>query len=91
MGASYGVCVYLASGLRQREAYVFGLRDRLPVLSIPLRPTDADVPLDLQVLVDQCHERGRYHLLRYQAELDPPFGQADSAWVDQILREHKLR
>jgi hypothetical protein len=27
-----------------------------------LRPSDADVLLDLQPLVDQCHERGRYHL-----------------------------
>jgi hypothetical protein len=91
MRASYGVCVYVASGLRQREAYVMGLCDRLPVLSIPLRPTDADVPLDLQALVDQCHERGRYHLLRYSAELDPPLASCDAAWVDQLMREHKLR
>jgi hypothetical protein len=88
--APYGVCVFRASHLKEREAYVVGLRDRLPVISIPLRPTDADVALELQPLIDQCHERGRYHLLRYRAELDPPLSAADAAWVQETLRQHEL-
>jgi hypothetical protein len=63
----------------------------LPVVSIPLRPTDADVPLDLQPLIDQCHERGRYYRLEYKAPLDPPLAAEESAWVDQLLHEHGLK
>ena len=48
------------------------LGERLPVIRVPLRPADADVVLDLQPLIDQCHERGRYHLLNYRLALDPP-------------------
>jgi len=89
-GAPYAVCVFRASHLGEREAYLVGLRERLPVISIPLRPTDADVPLDLQPLINQCHERGRYHRLRYRAELEPPIATSDAAWVQTILRQHEL-
>ncbi len=89
-GAPYGVCVLRASEPKEREAYLIGLGDRLPVISIPLRPTDADVPLELQPLIDQCHERGRYHRLRYRVELDPPLSPADAAWVQETLRQHGL-
>ena len=34
------------------------LQHRLPIVKIPLRPTDADVPLDVQALVDQCYRDG---------------------------------
>ncbi len=71
--------------------YPIRLRDRLPVLRIPLRPGDADVTVDLQPLIDQCHERGRYHLLNYRLALDPPLPPEDAAWVDQVLKEHGLR
>lgn len=86
----YAVCVFRASHLREREVYAVGLRDRLPVISIPLRPTDADIALRLQPLIDQCHERGRYHLLGYRTELDPPLSPAEAAWVQEVLRQHKL-
>ena len=85
------MCVFRVTQPKEREVYPIGLRERLPVLSIPLRPTDADVVLDLQPLIDQCHERGRYHRLNYQAELHPPFSPAEAAWVDSVLREHQLR
>ena len=89
-GAPYGVCVFRDTQPKEREAYPIRLRDRLPVISIPLRPTDADIPLELQPLIDQCHERGRYHRLRYRVELDPSLAPADAAWVEEILRQHEL-
>ena len=75
----------------EREVYPIPLRERLPAIRVPLRPTDADVVLDLQPLIDQCHERGRYHLLDYRLDPDPPFAPEDAAWVDEILRHHHLR
>lgn len=62
-------------------------------ISIEFGPSTAagDIPTDLQPLVDQCHERGRYHLLDYRTELDPPFPPNEAARVDQVLREGSLR
>jgi len=56
-----------------------------------LRPTDADVVVDLQALINQCHDRGRYHLLNYRIELEPPLALEEAEWVDAILRAHDLR
>ena len=89
-GACYGICVFRAALPVAREVYPIRLRDRLPVIGIPLRPTDADAVLDLQPLIDQCHERGRYHLLNYRIELEPPLAADDASWVAQLLREHEM-
>ncbi len=61
--ACYGVCLFRATRRGEYEVYPIRLRDRLPTIRVPLRPTDAGVVLDLQPLIDQCHERGRFHLL----------------------------
>jgi hypothetical protein len=90
-GACYSVGVSRITNAKEQEVYPIRLRDRLPVIRVPLRPTDADVTADLQPLIDQCHERGRYHLLDYRLPLDPPLSREDAAWADQLLREHQLR
>ncbi|MCL4179907.1 MAG: DUF4058 family protein [Verrucomicrobia bacterium] len=89
--AAYGICVVRATQPSAREVYPIGFRDRLPAIRVPLRTTDADVVVALQPLVNRCHERGRYHLLNYAAELEPPLSPADAAWVDEILRRQGLR
>jgi hypothetical protein len=89
-GACYGVCVFRATRPVERELYPSPLRARLPVIRVPLRPADADVVLDLQPLIDQCHERGHYHLLNYRLALDPPLSSEDAAWVDELLHQHQL-
>lgn len=85
--ATYGVCVFRAATPKENIVYPIPLRARLPVIAIPLRPADQDVPLDLQPLINQCHERGCYHRLDYEALLDPPLSAEDSAWVNEYLRE----
>lgn len=90
-GACYAVCVFRAAKPAEREVYPIRLRDRLPAIRVPLRPTDADVVLELQRLVDQCHERGRYHRLDYRLDLAPPLTAEEAAWLDPLLREHGLR
>jgi hypothetical protein len=49
------------------------------------------VVLDLQPLINQCHERGRYHLLNYGLELEPPLLPEEATWADEILCAHALR
>ncbi|MBI4659054.1 MAG: DUF4058 family protein, partial [Verrucomicrobia bacterium] len=89
-GACYGVCVFRVARQSEREVYPIRFRERLPCIRVPLRPTDADALLDLQPLIDQCHERGRYHLLNYRLELHPPLPPEEAAWATQLLREQGL-
>lgn len=88
--AIYGISVHRAARPGDYEVYPIGLRERLPVIRVPLRPTDADVVLDLQPLIDQCHERGRYHMLNYSLELTPPLSPEDATWANLLLREKHL-
>src|SRR5205807_5544132 len=66
----------------QVEIYRASLRERLPVIRIPLRETDADVPLDLQALIDECYRNGNYDDdLDYEVEPQPPFDPEDARWA----------
>jgi hypothetical protein len=63
------------------------LQDRLPLISIPLRPKDPDVQLDLQPLLDQTYANGRYERrLDYRKPLDPPLDPDDAAWAQALLK-----
>ncbi len=65
---------------------------RLPVMKVPLRPGDGDVPLDLQALVEQCYRDGAYDgTLNYAADPDPPLLGAEKEWAEQHLHELGLR
>lgn len=65
------------------DVWAIGLRDRLPVLPVPLLPPDEDVRLDLQRAVDACYDLVRYErLLDYRAAPPPPpLSEADAAWL----------
>jgi hypothetical protein len=68
------------------------LRQRLPVVRIPLKPEDPPVPLDLQAVLNTVYDRGAYHLaIDYRSEPVPPLSPEWSAWADHHLREKGLR
>jgi Protein of unknown function (DUF4058) len=71
--------------------YPVPLRERLPVISIPLRPEDHEVPLPFQVVLDQCYHNGGYDDIDYRAEPDPPLPAEDASWADALLREQRRR
>jgi hypothetical protein len=83
-------CIYL-SRVQARpftDVWVIGLRDRLPVVPVPLLPPDPDVVLDVQAAVDAC-----FALVGYERLLDygappppPPLGEADAAWAAERVR-----
>jgi hypothetical protein len=88
----YSICVRRGWKPLEFEYYRIPLRERLPAIAIPLRQSDPDVPLDLQALVDQCYETGRYDDdIDYREEPDPPLKPEDAKWADALLREHARR
>ncbi len=88
---TYQACVWRSCKPSLYEMYRAPLAQRLPAIRIPLRETDSDVPLDLQALVDQCYQNGRYDSLDYRAAPDPPLDPLDAVWADELLRSRGLR
>ena len=73
------------------EVYPATLRETLPSVRVPLRPTDRDVVLQVQSLVDDCYRDGRCERTDYSGSPLLPFDESDAAWVDELLRERGLR
>ena len=75
----------------QADYYPIPLTDRLPTVRVPLRPTDPEVPLDLQSLIDQCYEDGAYDDIDYQSDLEPPLSGTIADWAAKLLRHKQHR
>lgn len=54
------VLVVRSQRLHAAELYPFGISDPLPTVRLPLRAPDPDHPLDLQAVLEETWERGRY-------------------------------
>ena len=58
------------------------------MIRIPLRQTDADVPLDLQALIEECYRNGHYEDdINYQVDPYPPLDPEDARWADALSRK----
>lgn len=88
---TYQVCVTRGSRPRSYEVYRAPLRKPLPIIRLPLRPTDADVPLDLQALIERCYHHGRYDDIDYRTDPNPPLEPAEAAWAGELLAAQGLR
>jgi hypothetical protein len=67
------------------DFWPIGLRERLPVVPIPLLPPDADVLLDLQALLDRVYDAANYGKYIYDETPQPPLSAADAAWARQFV------
>jgi Protein of unknown function (DUF4058) len=88
---AYQVCIWRPAQHDTFAVYRVPLRERLPVISIPLRPADREVPLSPQTVLDQCYRNGGYDDIDYRGEPDPPLSPNDESWADALLREHGRR
>ena len=75
------ICVSRTATPGRRELYYCPLRERLPVFRLPLRPTDPDLAVDLQPLVDQIHRTGRYWQVPATPAPQPPLPPDEEAWA----------
>ncbi len=69
------------------------VRERLPVIPIPLAIGESEVALDLQAIFNQCYEDGAYaDVIDYRQPPPPPsFGSEDEVWIDELLKGKGLR
>ena len=71
---------------KSTKAFRLPLTERLAAIPIPLRPEDKDVLLDLQPLINQVYENGRYgEEIDYREKLEPPLLRQEAEWAASIL------
>jgi hypothetical protein len=61
------------------------LRQRLPVIPIPLLPGDPDAKIDLQEILDTVYDATGYEDFIYASRPDPPLSLRDAAWARTFL------
>jgi hypothetical protein len=57
------------------------LRERLPVIPIPLRAPDSDARLDLQEALHRLYDAAGYEDYIYSGAPQPPLHPDDAAWA----------
>ncbi len=82
----YYAFVCRASARPHVEVYAWSLRQRLPVIPIPLAGGDPDALLDLQAIFSGVYDRAGYdYSLQYQRPVTPPLSENDAAWAHSLL------
>jgi len=85
----------LVSRTQQRpkaQLYSFNLQQAIPVFSLPLKPTDAKILVDLQSLLSQIYNQARYDMaIDYRQEPIPPLKPANRSWTNELLQASGLR
>jgi hypothetical protein len=83
----YLVCVNRARPVRDTfDLYPRRLPERLPRVPVPLAKGDPDAMLDVQAVLDQVYEAGRYReRIDYGRSCVPPLEGDDLAWADGLI------
>jgi hypothetical protein len=91
-GCDYRIVVSRGENRRRAQFWPVGLQQKLPVIGIPLRGKDADVPLDLDVVLRAAYDNGAYDLsVDYRRQPKPRLSKKTASWADKLLREQRLR
>ena len=81
----YSVLVSRAEKRRAADFWPIRLRNRLPVIPIPLRPPDAAAPVDLQEALHRAYDGPGYEHFIYNGEPEPSLSANDAAWARQFV------
>jgi hypothetical protein len=89
----YLVTLYRASEPELFPTWPRTLRERLPVVNVPLLPEYEDLSLDLQAALDRAYEEGGFERsLNYtQPPPMPSLSPEDTHWLDALLHEKGFR
>jgi hypothetical protein len=81
----YAVMVSRAEARPNAAFWPLGLRERLPVIPIPLRTPDANAWLDLKAVLDQVYDSAGYADYIYDGEPEPPLRPGDAEWARALV------
>jgi hypothetical protein len=84
----YRIIVCRAGRAKRAELYAFSLRTRIPGITIPLLPRDAEPKLDLNAVLHALIDRARYDLvIDYQKPPQPGLRPEDELWAAAIISQ----
>jgi hypothetical protein len=88
--AEYQAYLTRAGEARKADVWPISIRDRLPVIAVPLKGDDPDVPLDLQKAMNLAVERGSYDLdTDYDQAPVPPLAEDHRDWAGALITTWK--
>ena len=88
----YAVTVTRASGPERFEIYTATLQKRLPRFRLPLAADDRDTVLDLHTAFTRCYDQGGFAAkIDYAREPCTTLNAEDRQWLDEVLKQQKLR
>ncbi|MGB3556925.1 MAG: DUF4058 family protein [Geitlerinemataceae cyanobacterium] len=83
----YRILVSPSNQRPQAYLYAFDLQDVIPVFTLPLRSEDPEIILDLQNILHQIYNQGRYDLIiDYKQKIIPALSNTDAIWVENLLK-----
>ena len=83
--AAYCTCVSRAADPDLWAAYPMPLRDPLPVVPVPCRQGEPEVPLALQPIIDRIYDEGGYDSIDYAVPARPPLPPDDATWATDVI------
>ncbi|MHB1423965.1 MAG: DUF4058 family protein [Gemmataceae bacterium] len=90
--SDYRIVVSRSEDWCRARFWPVNVRQALPVIGVPLRGKDADVPLDLGAVFRTSYDNAAYDVsIDYRRDPLPPLSRADAAWAAKLLREKGLR
>jgi hypothetical protein len=90
----HAVSVTRSTAPDRYEIYTATLQKRLPKFKLPLAADDRDTLLDLQAAFTRAYDLGGFSgQIDYRADPPPdvPLADAQKTWLDEFLRQLKLR
>ena len=87
----YLVCVHRGGWQNRFHVGPTPLRNRLPRFAVPLVGNDSDLTVDLQAIVNECHNAGRFDERLEYERCPSPLSKRDAKWVDEIVRKAGLK
>jgi hypothetical protein len=88
----YAVTVTRSTVPDRFEIYTATLQKRLPRFRLPLRSDDRDTVVDLQTLFTRTYDDGGFAAkIDYQRDPVAPLTSEDRLWLDDLLKQQKLR
>jgi hypothetical protein len=78
-----------ADAIRAFQIFAIPLAEPLPVIPVPLRQDQEELPLDLQFVFNRVYDAGPYRrgAVNYGQPPEPPLVGENAAWAEQRLRE----
>jgi Protein of unknown function (DUF4058) len=88
----YAVTVTRSSQPERFEIYTATLQKRLPRFRLPLAADDRDTVLDLHTAFTRCYDQGGFAAqIDYKRDPATPLADEDRRWLDDVLKQQKLR